>query len=154
MHYKVKRLRLLLQLSAMLLPKNSLCLQSVLGPQGPVINELPCLLSTFRPLWASKLANYSLQLPAFNVVTWCLYPSLCYDDFSSASLHVFNYLNCPHHTCLEPGAWSLGLLIQGVVETLKMGYIGFFYSFIGPGLLDEPKHLVKSRKSLGNYHVW
>lgn len=49
-------------------------------PWGPVINGLPCLLSTFRPLWAPKLANYSLQLPAFNVVTWCPHPSHCYDD--------------------------------------------------------------------------
>lgn len=124
--YKVMRLWLLLHSSALLLPKNSLCLQSVLGPQGPLINELPCLLSTFRPLWASKLANYSLQLPAFNVVTWCPYPSLCYDDFSSASLHVLNYLNCPHHTCLELGAWSLGLLIQGVVGTSKWDIYVFF----------------------------
>lgn len=51
-----------------------------LDPWGLVINGLPCLLSTFKPLWAPKLANYSLQLPAFNVVTWCSYPSPCYDD--------------------------------------------------------------------------
>lgn len=120
-----------------------------LDPQGPVINGLPCLLSTFRPLWAPKLANYSLQLPAFNVETWCSYPSLCYDDpvdFSSVSLHVLNYLNCPHHTCLEPGAWSLGLLIQGLVGTSKWDiYIYIIcFSFSGPGFRDKPERLVLS----------
>lgn len=48
---------------------------------------------------------------------------------------MLNYLNCPHHTCLEPGAWSLGLLIQGLVGTSKRDiYIYIIrFSFSGFG---------------------
>lgn len=79
---KVNSLRRLLQAAALSSPKKELMFAvSAKTPGGGVlINGLPCLLSTFRPLWTPKLANYSLTLPAFNVVTRRPHPSVCYDE--------------------------------------------------------------------------